>query len=117
VWLAAWIGVPAAIKVWRGPFGSRHDFEGKSASVEVKTTTARDSRVHHIHGIDQLAKPEQGGLLFFSLAVQREGGATNSIVILIDAIRALLRADPDLASEFNTAISRAGYSDAFRKHY
>jgi Putative PD-(D/E)XK family member, (DUF4420) len=117
VWLSACIGIPAAVKVWRGPFGSRHDFEGKHLSVEVKATTARSDRIHHINGIDQLAKPEGGPLLFFSLAIQLEGGATNSIVVLIDAIRALLHSDPDIADYFDRALSRLGYSDAFRSHY
>jgi hypothetical protein len=117
VWLGPSIGVPVAIKAWRGPFGSRHDFESKSMSVEVKTTTARDHRTHLINGIDQLASPESGPLLFFSLAILPERGATNSLVVLIDAIRSLLQTDAEVANVFDTALSRAGYSDAFRAHY
>ena len=117
VWLGPSIGVPAAVKTWRGPFGSRHDFESKSMSVEVKTTTARDHRTHLINGVDQLARPESGPLLFFSLVILPERGATNSLVVLIDAIRATLRADPELADVFDIGLSRAGYSEAFRGYY
>jgi hypothetical protein len=117
VWLSESIGVPAAVEVWRGPFGSRHDFEGRALSVEVKTTTARSSRKHHINGIDQLTNPEGGPLLFFRLVIQREAGATNSIVVLIDAIRSVLQGDAEVANAFDTALSRVGYSYAFRNRY
>lgn len=117
VWLGPSVGVRTAVKAWRGPFGSRHDFESKAMSVEVKTTTARDHRTHLINGIDQLAGPENGPLLFFSLAILPEGGATNSLVVLIDAIRATLQTDPELADVFDNALSRTGYSEAFRSYY
>ena len=117
MWLSPHIGTVNAVKIWRGPFGARHDFESKASSVEVKTTTSRSGLTHHINGIDQLAKPAVGPLLFFSLSVQREGGATNSIVALIDAIRTRLQTDPDWASVFDNALAKVGYSDAFRQHY
>lgn len=117
VWLAPSIGVPAAAKAWRGPFGSRHDFESKAMSVEVKTTTARNYRTHLINGIDQLAPPEIGPLLFFSLAISPERGATNSLVVLVDAIRTALQLDPEVADVFDVALANAGYSDAFRSFY
>ncbi len=117
VWLTASIGVSDAVKSWRGPFGARHDFESKICSVEVKTTTSRSTRSHRVSGIDQLSKPEGGPLFFFSLAIQREGGATNSIVILIDAIRSLLVDVPEIASLFDNCLAKIGYSDAFRDHY
>ena len=117
VWLSTYIGIGAAVKIWRGPFGARHDFESKASSVEVKTTTSRSSRTHHVNGIDQLTRPDGGPLFLFSLVIQREGGATNSIVILIDTIRSLLQGNPDIASVFDDALAKIGYSDAFRQHY
>lgn len=117
VWLGPSIGMPAAIKAWRGPFGSRHDFELRFLSVEVKTTTSRDHRTHLINGIDQLARPEVGPLLFFSLAIAPERGATNSLVVLVDVIRASLQSDPETADAFDVALASAGYSDAFRGYY
>lgn len=117
VWLGPSIGVPSAVKAWRGPYGSRHDFESKSSSVEVKTTIARDHRIHLIHGIDQLTRPETGPLLFFSLAILEERGATNSLVVLIDAIKAALKVDLESADLLDTGLLRAGYSEAFRGYY
>jgi len=117
VWLGPTVGMAAATKAWRGPFGSRHDFELRFTSVEVKTTTSRDHRTHLINGIDQLALPEQGVLLFFSLALAPERGATNSLVVLIDVIRAALQPDPETADAFDVALTCAGYSDVFRGYY
>jgi len=61
-WLLPYLENFEAIKRWRGPFSSRHDFEWKGKSVEVKSTTNVQSRVHKIHGIDQLSPPENGDL-------------------------------------------------------
>jgi hypothetical protein len=117
VWLSLATGAAKAVSVWRGPFGARHDFEGTTISVEAKTTTARSGRKHHINGIDQLEKPLNGNLLLFSMIINRENGATNSLPVLIDAIRVLLQNDPEAASVFDNALASAGYSDAFRSYY
>lgn len=117
LWLSPHSGIDNAVVKWRGPFGARHDFESKALSVEVKTTMSRSNRDHHVNGIDQLATPDCGRLLFFSLVIQREGGATNSIVVLIDAVRGLLQSYPEQASVFDNALAKVGYSDAFRQHY
>jgi hypothetical protein len=117
IWLSVAVGMQKAIAVWRGPFGARHDFEAKGLSIEAKTTTARVGRRHRITGVEQLEQPENGRLFLFSVVIHREGGATNSLAVLIDAIRALLQHDPDTANVFDNALARVGYSDAFRAYY
>ena len=59
------VGPAEAVKRWRGPFGSRHDFEWQGGSVEVKATTSSRGRIFHINGLDQLEPPEHGKLFFF----------------------------------------------------
>jgi len=117
VWLSPAIGAETSVGAWRGPFGARHDFEFSAHSVEVKTTTIRSGRKHRVHGIEQLEKPLGGGLLLFSLSVQREVSATNNVPMLVDAIRSELKDCPESESTFDNALARIGYSDAFRDHY
>jgi hypothetical protein len=49
-------------------------------------------RIHRINGRDQLAPPELGELLFFSLRLHEEGGATNTLPSVIAACRAQIEA-------------------------
>src|SRR5262249_35690013 len=61
VWLLPHAG-PAAIDRWRGPAGSRHDFEWPGRSMEVKATASTRGLIHRINGVDQLLPPEGGDL-------------------------------------------------------
>jgi len=117
VWLRPHLSPVEAIQRWRGPFGSRHDFEWPGKSVEVKATTSTRGRIHRIHGIEQLQGPEQGELLFFSIRLREEGGASNTLPGLIALCRDTLDADPEALSRFETALAQAGYSPAHDEEY
>ena len=116
-WLLPKVGTTQSVQRWRGPFGSRHDFEWQGKSVEVKTTTSTRGRIHHINGIDQLLLPENGELLFFSLRLREEAGSTNTLPNLIGITRSLLEPDPDSLSRFEIGLARAGYSPAHDEEY
>lgn len=117
VWLIPRAGTARAVTGWRGPSGSRHDYEWPGRSVEVKATTSTRGRIHRINGLDQLAPPEQGGLLFFSLRLREEGGATNTLPSVVAACRASLEADADALSRFESVLVQAGYSPAHEDEY
>jgi hypothetical protein len=117
VWLFPKIGFAEAVKRWRGPFGSRHDFEWPARSIEVKATTSTRGCVHHINGIDQLAPPSSGELLFFSLRIREEGGATNTLSSIIASCRTQLGSAPDSLSDFEKALMQARYSPAHDEEY
>ncbi len=102
---------------WRGPFGSRHDFEWDSGSVEVKATTSTRGRIHRINGLDQLAPPEAGELLFFSLRLHEEAGATNTLPSIIATCLAQLDGDADSLNQFEKALAQTGYSPAHDEEY
>lgn len=116
-WLATHIGLGAAVIRWRGPFGARHDFEWPSRSIEVKATTSVRGRVHHINGLDQLAPPENGGLMLFSLRLREEAGASNTLPSLIAICRSQLETEPDNLDRFETALAQANYSPAYEVEY
>lgn len=117
VWLVPKVTSSEAVNRWRGPFGSRHDFEWTGRSVEVKATTSTRGQIHHINGLDQLAPPEAGELLFFSLRLREEAGATNTLPSLVDTCKSLLASDSDSLSRFEAALAQVGYSPAHEEEY
>jgi hypothetical protein len=117
VWMVPGAGADEAVKRWRGPFGSRHDFEWAGRSVEVKATTSTRGRIHRVNGLDQLAPPEQGQLLFFSLRLHEEAGATNTLPLVIAACRSQMEADADSLNLFERALIQVGYSPAHDEEY
>jgi hypothetical protein len=117
VWLTPVVGPAEAVQRWRGPFGSRHDYEWPERSVEVKVTTSTRGRIHWIHGIDQLLPPEGGELCVFGMRLREEAGATNSLPALVARIREGLRADADTMSRYESALLQAGYSPAHEEEY
>lgn len=117
VWLVQRVRAAEAVERWRGPFGARHDFEWLKHSVEVKGTASTRGPVHRIHGIDQLALPEHGNLLLFSLRVREEAGATNSLPAVITMCRHQISHEEEVLSKFESALMRAGYSVAHEEAY
>lgn len=117
VWLLSRRTPGDAVAGWRGPSGARHDFEWQSRSVEVKATTSTRGRIHRINGLDQLLPPESGELLFFSLRVREEAGATNTLPLLIDRCRTQMSADADALTRFETSLAQAGYSPSHEEEY
>ena len=67
-------------------------------------------RVHRINGLNQLAPPENGELMFFSLRLREEGGASNTLPALVGTCRSLLEADAEALSGFESALVQVGYS-------
>ena len=62
-----------AISAWLTPAESRHDFHLPRSDVEVKTTL-RSSRVHHIHGFDQLTPADGRPLDLLSVQIEETTG-------------------------------------------
>lgn len=117
VWLIPKIGTAEAVIRWRGPFASRHDFEWTGRSVEVKATTSTRGRIHRVNGLDQLTPPHSGELLFFSLRLREEAGATNTLPLVITTCRAQLESDSDSLSRLERALNQVGYSPAHDEEY
>lgn len=116
-WLIPALGLPDAVRYWRGPHGARHDFEHPGLSIEAKGTTSTRGRVFKINGIRQLDLPENGRLLFFSLRVREEGGASNTLPMLVDACRTRVVPDPDAEGLLDTALIAAGYLPVHADEY
>ena len=117
VWLLPFSNHKQSLEGWRGPHGSRHDFEFSGFSVEAKGTTTVDSTRHRINGIEQLAPPEEGRLFLFSLHLREENGGTNSLPELIKDCRDLLSDDLDVIEVFENTLATSGYSPAHDETY
>jgi hypothetical protein len=117
IWLLPTVGASAAVQRWRGPMGSRHDYEWIGKSVEVKATTSTRGLIHRISGLDQLSPPEQGELYFFSLHLRDEAGATNTLPSLITSILSQLNSDVDALNRFETVLAQTGYSPTHDDEY
>jgi hypothetical protein len=117
VWLIPSVGVEEAVKRWKGPMGSRHDFEWSGRSVEVKATTTVRGRVHRINGIDQLAPPEGGSLMMFSLQLREEAGATNTLPAILARCATLLEPHPEALGRFESCLDQAGYLRVDEEEY
>ncbi len=116
-WLLPYEDHITAVKRWRGPYGSRHDFEWQGKSVEVKGTTSTRGRIHWIHGLDQLSPPEGGKLLFFSLRLREEGGAANTLPALIASCRSALANNAEALTGFENSLALTGYSPLHDEEY
>lgn len=79
-------GGPAAVGVWAGPFGGRHDVRGGTTGLEVKTTRAHTSRQVSIHGEDQLVPPDGGDLYLHLVRLEQVPGGGRSVSSLIDEL-------------------------------
>jgi len=116
-WTLPYLKLTEAISGWRGPYGSRHDFEWPNQSIEVKGTASTQGRIHWINGIDQLLPPEKGGLFFFSLRVREEGGAVNTLTDLIETCRKSLKDDAEALANFENTLVLTGYSPLHDDEY
>lgn len=116
-WLAPKVGAGAAVRRWRGPFGARHDFEWAERSVEVKATISTRGPIHRINGVDQLAPPDRGDLLFFSLRLREEAGANHTLPDLVSSCRQLIDTDDEATAQLDTGLAQAGYSPVHDDDY
>jgi len=116
-WLLPKVDKLETVNRWHGPFASRHDFEWVGKSVEVKATINVQSRVHKIHGIDQLSPPLNGELLLFSLRLREEHGADKNLPDLIALCKEKLKDNVDALSKFENILVISGYSPIYDEEY
>jgi hypothetical protein len=116
-WLIPYVGADEAVARWRGPYGTRHDFEWAGRSVEVKATSSTRGRIHRINGLDQLTPPENGRLNLFSIQVREEDGAENTLFRIVTACRSKLESSPEAMDRFESALIQTGYSIVHEGEY
>jgi hypothetical protein len=83
----------------------------------VKATTSVRGRIHRINGLDQLAPPENGELMLFSLRLREEAGASNTLPGLVAVCRAQMELEPDTLDLFEAALAQVNYSPTYEEEY
>ena len=116
--LEHWLGVRRGVDWWSGPFGARHDFQGEAVSVEAKATASTKGPVsHRIASLEQLDDPEQGDLFLYSLQVNLDELAANSLPASVARISAFLDNDAARLERFNSGLCEAGYNPGDAPEY
>lgn len=108
-----------ALKAWEGPGGGIHDFKSPDGtSLEVKTSTARDSMFATIHGLDQLDPQSDHDLYVVLVRVARDEQTGASVHDLVgEIIQQGVPADPFLAKMKRHGYERddpAGWTDPWK---
>ncbi len=116
IWLIPRFG-PDAVMTWRGPWGSRHDFEWTDKSVEVKASTSSRGRIFRIHGLDQLEAPARGPLYLFSVCLREEAGSSNNLPSLVESCYNQVGDWDEALVRFESALVEIGYSPIHRDEY
>ena len=117
IWLLPHNSIHDVVFGWRGPYGSRHDYEWDGISVEAKGTTSVDRISHWINGIEQLAPPDHGQLLLFSLQLREENGGNFTLPALINDCRNKIGNDYESLEIFDSALVQTGYSPVHDEDY
>tara|TARA_B100001063_G_scaffold236361_1_gene256077 strand:+ start:326 stop:1381 length:1056 start_codon:yes stop_codon:yes gene_type:complete len=91
---------PNSFEGWHGPDAMRHDFRRNNISIEVKSTSLKDSKKCKINGHDQLEKPENTEL-FFSYFQFEQDDQGLSIPVLIQELEKKGVARVDLEKKLN----------------
>jgi len=108
---------PNVINSWKGPWGSRHDFELADKSFEVKASISSKGHIHTINGINQLDNPVSGVLYLFSLCLREETAGDYNLPKLIDECEIFLASDFDALNLLETALIKEGYSPVHKPEY
>lgn len=104
-----------AIASWKGCRGANHDFQFRTASVEVKATSSSTPHAFHVSNIKQLDQPGQGRLFVFFVLLEESEGGDVSLPEVVDRIRD--RLDGTARDAFEDCLIEAGYLEAQRELY
>lgn len=97
---------------WKGPLHAPQDFIVGSHAIEVKATVSSEGRTVRIHGIDQLAAPS-GGLMLWWLRLSTAGVDGIALPELIESTAARVGRPQDLWQ----LLARSGYFMADADRY
>jgi hypothetical protein len=105
----------SSLRVWTGPDGLDHDFQGNSVGIEVKATTTQPP-VLQISNLNQLDSTLFNTLhvLVYSLTVARKGLCLPD---LVREIEGLLENDIDVSDSFWKKLRAAGYHRHLEDRY
>lgn len=118
IWVLRYVLIPnigtRACSLWSGPDSERHDFIGKGAHIEVKTTTRSEDK-HEISRMDQLRAPSGKKLLFASVQLEKSEGGEKTLAMLIDEVIGVLGTDGKAIDAFESRLAKMRWHDGLRQ--
>ena len=116
-WMSPCVGISESAQRWRGPLGSRHDFEWAAGSIEVKVSESSRAPLHRINGVEQLHAPESGTLFLFSLCVRVEDGGEYTLSSCVASALEAASQDGSALDQLEAKLSEAGYRREHESEY
>ncbi|QNN55559.1 PD-(D/E)XK motif protein [Diaphorobacter ruginosibacter] len=115
-WLIPQLGIEKGVSMWRGPLGSRNDFEAEGLSIEVKTSSRADES-HQVNGLEQLLALEGTTLFLFSLLIREEAGGAESLPSLVAELRETLKTEYEAQAQFEGMLAAADFQESDIEQY
>jgi hypothetical protein len=107
---------PHAVSFWAGPYGDRHDFEGKESHIEVKSTE-KPLPIFHVSSQEQLYAPAEKQLYIAAFMFRGEADGDLSLPGEVGHCEDLLAQHPDLLDDFERRLVSAGYDRVSETDY
>ncbi len=110
-------GPERAISAWTGPDRSNQDFQFPSCAVEVKTTASSPHHEVTVSNIRQLDETHVPALLLLHVGLEIRRDVGETLVGMVDALRALLQPTSRPLSLFEEKLRDWGYLDIHSPRY
>ena len=111
------VGLYPALLAWVGPGGTHQDFLLQSCAIEVKTTGTKEPQRIVIQSERQLDDSGLAALFLFHLSVDVHEGLGESLLMMINALRHLLKADSAAIELFEDRLLEAGFLQSQASQY
>ena len=110
-------GAERAISAWTGPDRSNQDFQFPSCAVEVKTTASSPHHEVAVSNIRQLDETHVPALLLFHVGLELHREAGETLVDMVESLRAMLQPSALPLSLFEEKLRDWGYLDIHASRY
>lgn len=111
------VGASVSVDGWKGPDGMPQDFVVTPCALEVKCSRAKAGWRIPISNEQQLDERPFPHLVLVLVTVAAGGGSNQSLVDMVESIRALLSATGRPLGAFNDRLITAGWIDAHAAKY
>ena len=106
-----------ALLAWAGPGGAHQDFLLKSCAVEVKTTGTKEPQQLIIQSERQLDDTGLAALFLFHLSVNAREGTGESLIIMVDSLRQVLKANTAALELYEDRLLEVGFLQSQSSQY
>lgn len=110
-------GAECAIAAWTGPDRSNQDFQFPSCAIEVKTTASSPHHEVTVSNVRQLDETHVAALLLLHVGLELRREAGETLVDMVEALRALLQSCAQPLSLFEEKLRDWGYLDLHASRY